>query len=130
MGIGENIKRFRQAFNMEQKDLADKLHISDKTVSSWECGRTEPKMGMSEDIAEAFGITKTDLIEGKIYQSFDTPNDFLRKWRELGGGKTPLDLTDEEYDLILDIRSVSDDKFIKRMRAYIEALKGVDNGNS
>lgn len=126
MGIGENIKRFRQAFNMEQKDLADKLHISDKTVSSWECGRTEPKMGMIEDIAEAFGVTKTDLIEGKIYQSFDTPNEFLLKWRSLGGGKAPLDLTDEEYDLILEIRSVNNDRFIKRMQAYVKAMKEVE----
>lgn len=64
MNIGENIRLLRQAHKMEQRDLADRLHISDKTISSWECGRTEPKMGMIEEMAEIFGISKCEIIEG------------------------------------------------------------------
>ena len=33
--ISENIKRVRIEKHMEQKDLADKLNVSNKTVSSW-----------------------------------------------------------------------------------------------
>ena len=50
---------------MEQSDLAERLHISNKTVSSWECGRTEPRMGMIENMCKVFGCQKTDLIDGE-----------------------------------------------------------------
>ena len=53
--ISENIKRVRTEKHMDQKDLADKLNVSNKTVSSWECGRTEPRMGMIEKLCQALG---------------------------------------------------------------------------
>lgn len=125
MNIGENIKAFRKALNMEQKDLAERLHISHKTISSWECGRTEPKMGMIEEIAKAFGVSKTDLINGQIYESFNTGAEFEKKWNDLGGGKHPIDLTDDEYTLIINYRASDEsakDTF-KRMLAYASKMR-------
>ncbi len=66
MSIAENIRVMRISNNMEQKELARLLEVSNKTVSSWECGRTEPKIGMIEKMAEIFGCSKTDLIEQSI----------------------------------------------------------------
>lgn len=63
--IGDNIRKYRQAAKMEQSDLAERLHISNKTVSSWECGRTEPRMGMIEAMCQVFGCQKTELIDGE-----------------------------------------------------------------
>lgn len=60
--IGNNIKKWREIRNMKQSDLADMLGISDKTVSSWEINRTEPKMGMVEKICIALNCKKTDII--------------------------------------------------------------------
>ena len=62
MDIANNIKRYRMALHMEQAELAERLHISNKTISSWECGRTEPKMGMVEEMCRIFGCTKDELI--------------------------------------------------------------------
>lgn len=62
MSIGDNIKRLRESRNLKQSDLADMLGISDKTISSWEIGRTEPKMGMVEKISIALDCKKTDII--------------------------------------------------------------------
>ena len=69
MGIGENIKKLRKQHNMEQKDLAKKLNISDKTVSSWERDRTEPKIGMIEKMCEVFDCEKTEIIGGELSSS-------------------------------------------------------------
>ena len=71
MKIGKNIKAFRIEKNMDQKEFAKKLHISNKTVSSWECGRTEPNIGMLEKIAEVLGITKSELVEEKPKRKLD-----------------------------------------------------------
>ena len=69
MNLAENIKKLRKQHNMEQKDLAQLLHISDKTVSSWERGRTEPKMGMIEKMCEIFHCEKSELIDGNVTTS-------------------------------------------------------------
>ena len=65
MNIGENIKKQREKFGMEQQELADKLGISNKTVSSWECNRTEPRMGMIEAMCKVFNCDIGDLVEVK-----------------------------------------------------------------
>lgn len=62
MSIGENIKKWRELRNLKQSELADLVDVSDKTVSSWEINRTEPKMGMIEKICKALNCKKTDII--------------------------------------------------------------------
>lgn len=62
MSIGENIKRWRELRNLKQADLAEIIGVSDKTVSSWEINRTEPKMGMVEKICAALNCKKTDIV--------------------------------------------------------------------
>lgn len=61
--ISENIKRIRIKEDMEQLELAKKLGVSNKTVSSWECGRTEPRMGMIEKMCDVLKCSKSDLID-------------------------------------------------------------------
>lgn len=64
MLIGESIKYLRKKKGMEQKDLAKILMISDKTISSWECGRTEPRMGMLRKMANIFDVNLDDFADG------------------------------------------------------------------
>lgn len=64
MGIGKNIKMIRTHVGMDQKELADRLQVSNKTVSSWECERTNPKMGNIERMSQIFNCSKTDLLDG------------------------------------------------------------------
>lgn len=60
--IGENIKKYRILANMSQLELANYLNVSDKTISSWERNRTEPRMGDVERMAIRFNCKKTDLL--------------------------------------------------------------------
>lgn len=62
MSIGDNIKKWRELRNLKQSELAELVGVSDKTVSSWEINRTEPKMGMVEKISSALNCKKTDII--------------------------------------------------------------------
>ena len=64
MNIGENIKAFRKINKITQSELANKLNVTNKAISSWECGRTEPCMGMIEEMCKIFQCTKTELIDG------------------------------------------------------------------
>lgn len=60
--IGQNIKTIRELRGLTQSELAYMIGVSDKTVSSWEINRTEPKMGMIEKLSAALNCKKTDII--------------------------------------------------------------------
>ena len=62
MTIGENIRRIREGRGLRQSDLAYRLNVAPCTVSSWEINRTEPKMGMIEQICKALNCSKSDII--------------------------------------------------------------------
>lgn len=86
MDIGKNIKQMREKLGMEQQELAEKLNISNKTISSWECGRTEPRMGMIESMCKVFNCDKTTLIDGIIIEPTPEPmtNHIMEYAKRLG----------------------------------------------
>ena len=62
--IAQNIKKLREKRGLNQAQLAEMLGISDKTVSSWEIGRTEPNMGYVQAMCEIFRVNADTLIYG------------------------------------------------------------------
>ena len=55
---------------MTQCQLADKLLVSDKTISKWETAKGYPDITLLEPIADAFSISVTELISGNtVYNS-------------------------------------------------------------
>ncbi len=72
--IGKFIAVLRKANGMTQKDLGDKLFVSDKTVSRWERDECAPELSLIPAIAEIFGITTDELLRGeRNANSFDEP---------------------------------------------------------
>lgn len=63
--IGKFIAVLRKANGMTQKDLADRLFVSDKTVSRWERDECDPDLSLIPAIAELFGITTDELLRGE-----------------------------------------------------------------
>lgn len=50
---------------MTQKDLAERLNVSDKTVSRWERDDGAPDLAAIPAIAEIFGVTCDELLRGE-----------------------------------------------------------------
>ena len=63
--IGKFISALRRASGMTQKELGDKLYVSDKTVSRWECDECLPELSLIPAIAEIFDITADELLRGQ-----------------------------------------------------------------
>ena len=61
---GAVIKELRERNKMTQLQLADKLGVSDKTISKWETAKGYPDITLLEPIAEAFSVSVTELISG------------------------------------------------------------------
>ena len=67
---GAVIKELREKNKMTQLQLAEKLGVSDKTVSKWETAKGYPDITLLEPIAEAFSVSVTELISGNaVYNS-------------------------------------------------------------
>lgn len=61
---GSIIKKLRENKNMTQVVLAEKLNISDKTVSKWETGKGYPDITLLEPLAESLGVSVVELFSG------------------------------------------------------------------
>lgn len=62
---GQFIAALRRNRNMTQRQLAEKLDISEKTISKWECGNGLPEVTYMETLCEILGITVNELLMGE-----------------------------------------------------------------
>lgn len=93
MNLGERISNLRKSKKMTQQDLANKIYVTDKTVSSWESNRTEPGLEIIVKLSEIFDCSIGYLIYGDNIKSdveteikiklskneFDELNDFMNE---------------------------------------------------
>ncbi len=77
--MGTFLAALRKANGMTQRDLADKLNVSDKTVSRWECDDGAPDLSLIPVIAEIFGITCDELLRGERKAPEDRVEDVTPK---------------------------------------------------
>ena len=62
--IGELIKKIRKEKGLSQQELADKLMVSPKTVSKWECSNGLPDITILKNLSEVLGVTIDELLDG------------------------------------------------------------------
>lgn len=75
---GAVIKKLRKKNNMTQAQLADRLGVSDKTVSKWETGKGYPDITLLEPIAQAFRFSVAELLSGSPVQNANVSANMLR----------------------------------------------------
>ena len=62
---GQFIKEQRKAKNLTQIQLAEKLNVSEKTISKWECGNGFPDTSLMLPLCEALDVSANELLSGK-----------------------------------------------------------------
>lgn len=75
---GAVIKKLREKNKLTQAELAEKLNVSDKTISKWETARGYPDISLLEPIAKAFGVSITELISGNAVSNVNVSANMLR----------------------------------------------------
>ncbi len=68
--IGSVIAALRRANGLTQKQLAEKLNVSDKAVSRWERDECAPDLSLIPVIAEIFDITADELLCGERHTNY------------------------------------------------------------
>ncbi|WP_139652771.1 LexA family protein [Raoultibacter phocaeensis] len=65
MSIASNIRELRTSRDWTQEQLAEKIGVTRSTVTQWETGWSQPRMGAIEKLAAAFEITAADIVAEK-----------------------------------------------------------------
>ncbi|MBQ5322858.1 MAG: helix-turn-helix transcriptional regulator [Oscillospiraceae bacterium] len=104
--FGEFVSKLRKEQGMTQKELAEKLFVSDKAVSKWERGQSLPDITMLNPLADALGVTAAELLNcGKIE-----------------GEKVDASQVDELVEKAIELNKEPDISKRKRFKIYIICL--------
>ena len=72
--IGKLIAACRKEKGMTQAQLAEKLGVTNKTVSQWENGNYMPDLTILEPLSHELGISLEELLSGERIILFCTTN--------------------------------------------------------
>lgn len=75
---GTVIKKLREKSKLTQAELAEKLIVSDKTISKWETGKGYPDITLLGPIAEFLNISVTELISGNAVNNVNVSANMMR----------------------------------------------------
>lgn len=106
--IGSYIAQKRRAKNLTQEQLAEKLGVSNKTISKWENGKCMPDYSIIQKLCDALGVTLPELMDGedaadssvRVYDDAQIL-DLLRRTQELDRQKGIL------YGLVLIVLGIA-----------------------
>lgn len=105
---GKFISQKRKEKNLTQEQLAEKLGVSNKTISKWETGKCMPDYGVVKSLCEELEMTVAELMDGeeaeeKSVRAYDEEQimDLLRRTQELEKQKNLL------YGILLIVMGIA-----------------------
>jgi len=76
---GQLIAQARRDKGLTQKQLAQQLNLSDRTISRWERGVGFPDISLLEPLSNALDIPVLDLLRGERQETAPTPDEAVRE---------------------------------------------------
>lgn len=111
-----NLKHYIEQKGVTQKELAEALDMSKGAVTDWMKFRAYPRMDKLQQLAEYFGVEKSDLVESR-----DVKNKYYLN-KKIKGVEKMLGESPKAVELFLAIEELSDeDKEI--VMAFIDRLR-------
>lgn len=92
--FGSFLAELRKEKGLTQKELAEKLFVSDKAVSKWETGGSIPDVALLMPLAKLLGVTVPELLECRRYTAAET----IAPERADAMMSTVIQMTDEERE--------------------------------
>ena len=75
---GAAIRQLREARNLTQTELAEKIGVSSKTISKWETAKGLPDISLLQPLAQALGISVIELMNGEPIVNRNVSANLLR----------------------------------------------------
>lgn len=75
---GAAIRQLREAKNLTQAELAERLGVSSKTVSKWETAKGLPDITLLQPLAQALNVSVIELMNGEPVANGNVSANMLR----------------------------------------------------
>ena len=75
---GTTIRQLREARDLTQTELAERIGVSSKTISKWETAKGLPDITLLQPLAQALGISVIELMNGEHIQNCNISGNLLR----------------------------------------------------
>ena len=75
--IGNRIRKYRELCGMSQKELAEKIDVSNSRISNWEQGINRPDADILAELCRALNVSPSELLD--VHLSTDNLNEQERK---------------------------------------------------
>ncbi len=98
--IGKFIKEQRKLKGYTQSELAEKIFVSEKTISKWECGNGFPDASLILPLCNALEISANELLSGKRLQGEEYKLEAEKNLMQLKSQE------EQSYKLLLSIENV------------------------
>ncbi len=96
MNLTEKIRALRESAGLTQAELAERVGVSEKVVSKWECGETKPSAEVLPALADEFGISIDALFE----HHHDLRGDLLLSVRNYIHDTDPAEVFDRMQEIV------------------------------
>ena len=119
--FGRFLSELRKEQGMTQKELAEKLFVSDKAVSKWETGGSIPDVALLMPLSKLLDVTVPELLECRRYEKTET----LAPEKADAMMNTVIQMTDEERKEAERVRKKIQTWFIAATVISFVALLGI-----
>ena len=124
MELGLILRNKRVECGLLQSEVAKKMGLSQKTISSWEIGRTIPKLSDYEKLSKIFGCSINELTGRKDYDiSTLSAHDILLKLPDLDTDSL-IEITERAQKLIQDKKEK--DYLLEQVKMYEKRIKELE----
>lgn len=112
--FAKNLMTLRTLHEMTQQELADKIHVTRQTISTWELGAGKPDIYCLGEICDLFGVEPTQMLYGNVLKNNgDTTPEVVEKKEYSEDYTYEVNIiTDEDLENILNVISFDFDKIL------------------
>lgn len=75
---GSVIKQLREKKGLTQEELAEKIFVTGKAVSKWECGRGFPDVSLLEGLGRALDVSVIELLSGECIRNNNRSSNMIK----------------------------------------------------
>lgn len=110
--LGDKIKKIRKNANMTQKQLSDKLRISEQALALYEQNRRKPNPDMLKDIANILEVSVDYLLNNEVSQEFKAQSEENQELLKAVAEGLTDPLTKTLYSKVCDLKNDRDKKML------------------
>lgn len=114
--FAKNLMTLRNLNEMTQQEIAEKIHVTRQTISTWELGAGKPDIYCLGEICDLFGVTPTQMMYGNVLKNTEDamqPKDIVVKKKYAEGYSYDIyTITDEDLENILNVIPYDFDKIL------------------